>query len=110
MPFEWQKSKACDVLVDVSSVGLVVGVCTNLEQLEDVIPYVVVAQRCVQHLEIGVVDILKDEGGRLGLWVPYDVEELDDVGAAVQVLQDLDLPLDLSGCCMGIMCREQFCV
>ena len=39
--------------------------------------------------------MLKDEGGGLALRVADDVEELDDVGTAAHVLEDLDLALDL---------------
>jgi hypothetical protein len=35
--------------------------------------------------------MLKNEARRLGVWVANHVEKLDDVGAAAQVLQDLDL-------------------
>lgn len=47
------------------------------------------------HLEVRVLHLLKHEAGRLGVRVPHHVQQLDDVGPAAQVLQDLDLPLDL---------------
>ena len=72
-----------------------VAVVQRLEQLEDVVPDVVVRQGRVQDLEVGVVHVLKDEGGGLALRVADDVEELDDVGTAAHVLEDLDLALDL---------------
>lgn len=46
-------------------------------------------------LEVGVVDVLEDEGGGAGDGVLDDVQEGDDVRASAEVLQDLDLPLDL---------------
>lgn len=74
----------------------------GLEQLQDVVPDVHVRQRGVQHLngwgrgmggcvvyididrglgyrsylEVDVVDVLEDEGGRLGLRVPHHVQQL----------------------------------
>ena len=67
----------------------------HLKQLEHVVPDVIVHQRWVQHFEVGVVDILKHEAGRLGLGISHHVQQLDDIGAPTQVLQDLDFPLDL---------------
>mmetsp|Transcript_12929 Transcript_12929/g.36903 ORF Transcript_12929/g.36903 Transcript_12929/m.36903 type:complete len:382 (-) Transcript_12929:17-1162(-) len=72
-----------------------VAIIQRLEQLEDVVPDVVVRQGGVQDLEVGVVHVLEDEGGGLALRVADDVEELDDVGSAAHVLEDLDLALDL---------------
>mmetsp|Transcript_37563 Transcript_37563/g.103657 ORF Transcript_37563/g.103657 Transcript_37563/m.103657 type:complete len:272 (-) Transcript_37563:16-831(-) len=72
-----------------------VAVLERLQQLKDIISQVKVRQRGVQLLEFSVVDILKDERRRLGLRVAHNIQELDDVGAAAQVLQDLDLALDL---------------
>ena len=72
-----------------------VAVVQRLEQLEYIVPDVVVRQGGVQDLEVGVVHVLEDEGGGLALRVADDVEELDDVGTAAHVLEDLDLALDL---------------
>ena len=47
------------------------------------------------HLEVRVLHVLKHEAGRLGVRVAHHIQQLDDVGAATQVLQDLDLALDL---------------
>ena len=52
-------------------------------------------QGWVQNLEICVVDILKDQARGFGLWIPYNIQKLDDVCASTDVLQDLDLTLDL---------------
>ena len=67
----------------------------RLEQLVDVEADVGVDEGGVERLEVGVVDVLEHQAGRLGLRVAHHVQQLDHVGAAVQVLQDLDLPLDL---------------
>lgn len=72
-----------------------VAVVEGLEQLKDVVADVDVVELGVQAAEVGVVDVLEDERGRLALRVADDVEEGDDVGAAGEVLQDLDLALDL---------------
>ena len=44
---------------------------------------------------VDVVDVLEDQARGSAVGVPDDVEELDDVWAAAQVLQDLDFSLDL---------------
>ena len=46
-------------------------------------------------LEVGVVDVLEDEGRGSRDGVLDDALQGDDVGAAAKVLQDLDLALDL---------------
>ena len=46
-------------------------------------------------LEVGVVDVLEDEGRGSRDGVLDDTLQGDDVGAAAKVLQDLDLALDL---------------
>mmetsp|Transcript_9124 Transcript_9124/g.28278 ORF Transcript_9124/g.28278 Transcript_9124/m.28278 type:complete len:520 (-) Transcript_9124:64-1623(-) len=75
--------------------ALRVAVLERAQQLKDVVADVVVRQPRVEHLEVGVVYVLEDEAGRLGLRVTHDVHQLDGVRPAAQVLQDLDLALDL---------------
>lgn len=40
--------------------------------------------------------MLKDQGRRLALLVAHHVQQLDDVGAPGDALEDLDFPLDLA--------------
>jgi hypothetical protein len=47
-----------------------VAVVEGLEQLENVVPHVVVQELGVQTPEVGVVDILEDQRGRFALHVP----------------------------------------
>ena len=47
------------------------------------------------HLEVGIFNMLKYECRRLGLWVADNVEQLDNVDATTEVLQDLDFALNL---------------
>lgn len=68
---------------------------SDLEQLIDVVPDVIVRKSGVEDLEVGVVHKLKDETGSLGLGVSDDVEELDHIRTATKVLENLNLPLDL---------------
>ena len=67
----------------------------NLQQLQNVEANIEVIQCRVQHLEVCVVHILKDQAGRLGLRVPDNIQQLDHIRTTAQILQDLDLPLDL---------------
>jgi hypothetical protein len=62
--------------------------------LVDVVPNVKVTERRVQYLEICVLDALKDQAGRLGVGVSYYIQQLDDIRATTQVLEDFDLTLD----------------
>lgn len=68
-----------------------------LEQLVDVVAYVIIAECGIQDLEIRVVYIFKHQGRGFGLWVTHHVKQLNDVWAPMQVLQNLNLPLDLKG-------------
>ena len=61
----------------------------------DVVPDVIVYQSGVQRLEVCVVHVLKDQAGGLGLGIPDHVQQLYDIGASAEVLQDFDLSLDL---------------
>ena len=67
----------------------------GLKELEDVVADVKVVEPGVQSAELGVVDVFEDERRSLTLAVPHNVKQGDDVGAACQVLEDLDLSLDL---------------
>lgn len=75
-----------------------------LQQLVQIVPYVVVDQGRVKNLEICVVDILKHQTGCPGLRVPDYIQELDDVCAPADVLQDFDLSLDLRMVEVNIAC------
>jgi hypothetical protein len=66
----------------------------DLEQFKHVEPYVIILKPRVKDFEVDVVDILCDEAGNLRRRVAHYVEQRDDVGAAGEVLKDLDLPLD----------------
>lgn len=44
--------------------------------------------------EVSVFDVLKDQGRRPGAWVCDLVVHVDDVGAALEGLQDFDLAPD----------------
>jgi len=65
-----------------------------LEQLEDVVPNVIIGQSGVQSLEVEVVHVLEDQARRLGDRISDNIQQLDDVLAPGEVLQDLDLALD----------------
>lgn len=68
---------------------------THLQQLKDVVAHIQIRQTRIQHLEIRILHMFKDERGRPRLHVLDQVEQLNDVGTAAQVLENLDLTLDL---------------
>lgn len=57
------------------------------------VPDVVVREGGIEHLEVGVVDVLEHQAWRLALRVAHDIQQLDDVRSPAKVLQDLDLPV-----------------
>ncbi len=61
------------------------------QYLVDVVPDIEIGQSWVQDFEVCVVDVLEDQTRRLGVWIPDDVQQFDDVGTPAQVLQDLNL-------------------
>lgn len=69
--------------------------CPYLEKLVDVVSDIAFSQGWVQGLKICVIDELKYQAGCFGLWISDHIQELDDVGAAKQVLQDLNLSFNL---------------
>lgn len=75
--------------------ALAVAEVERLEQLQDVESHIQVVELGVQAAKVGVVDVLKDERGRLALRVAHDIEEGDNIGPTGEVLQNLDLSLDL---------------
>jgi len=56
------------------------------EQLKDVVAHIVVDKARVEGAEVGVVDVLEDQAGRLALAVSHHVEQGDNVWPARQVL------------------------
>ena len=90
------------LVVDHHIVGLHVAVhdahrvteVQRLEQFEDVVPNVVVAQGGIEGLEVEVVHVLEDQARRLGHRISHNIQQLDDVLASREVLQDLDLAFD----------------
>mmetsp|Transcript_51577 Transcript_51577/g.144122 ORF Transcript_51577/g.144122 Transcript_51577/m.144122 type:complete len:263 (-) Transcript_51577:113-901(-) len=66
----------------------------GLEELENVMADVVVRESRVQPLRVCVLDKLKNQARLLGLWILYDVHELDDVGATSKTIQNVDLSLE----------------
>ena len=77
--------------------ALGVAVVKRLKDLEHVVADVEVVEALVEFAEIGVarVNELGDNGRSLGERIARDADHIDDVGAALQGLQDLELPTDL---------------
>lgn len=83
--------------LEISSVQSVLGdrPSTNLQELEDVISYVIIHELGVKTPEVRVVDIFEYQRGRLALAIPHNVQQCDHIGPSTEILQDLDLPLNL---------------
>lgn len=98
--------------------ALAVAEVKRLEEFIDIEPDIEVVELGIEAPEVGVVDVLEDEGGRLALSrkrvstrvssgtgprgghssylaVPNDVQQCHDVGATREVLEDLDFALNL---------------
>lgn len=69
----------------------------GLQDLEHVVSDVKVCETLVKFSEVSLtrVDELCDDGGCLGQWVSDNVDQVNNVGASLQSLQNLDLSSDL---------------
>lgn len=93
---------------------LAVAEVQSLEELKDVEPDIDVIELGVEASEIGIVDVLENEGRRLTLFavgqfhiamdvegvgtnlrIPNNVKQGNNIGTSGQILEDLDLALDL---------------
>lgn len=74
------------------SIGMTV--IQGFQELKDVVTNIKIREGGIQNLKVGIVDMLKYEGGCLGLWITYDIQELNNVGSATHILQDFDFPFD----------------
>jgi len=77
--------------------ALAVAVVQGLQYLVNVESDVQVREALVQSPEVDVtcVNVLHDQGRRLGHWVSDHVDEVDDVDSSSEGLQDLDFSSDL---------------
>lgn len=77
--------------------ALRVAVVQRLQHFVDVVADVKIRERLVQRAEIHITRVheLHDECGRLGHRVPHHINQVDDVDATLQRLQDFDLSPDL---------------
>ena len=75
------------------SIGM--AIIQRFQKLVDVVSNVIIREGGIQDLEVGVIDVLKNETWRLRLRVANNVQKLDDIFAAAQVLQYFYLSLDL---------------
>jgi hypothetical protein len=66
----------------------------SFEKLKDVIANIVIGESRIEHLEICIIDVFKDERGSLGLRIADDIKELNNVGSATHVLKNLDFAFD----------------
>ena len=71
-----------------------VTILESLQQLVNVVPDVVIRQRGIQRLEVKVVDVLEDQAWSFGDRVSHNIQQLDDVLATGQILQNFNLTFD----------------
>jgi hypothetical protein len=74
---------------------LAVAEVQSLEELKDVEPDIDVIELRVEASEIGIVDVLENEGRRLTLRIPNNVEQGNNIRTSGQILEDFNLALDL---------------
>jgi len=67
----------------------------RLQQLKDVVAHVKICKPRVKNFEVHVVYVLCYETGYLRGRIPHDIQQSNNVWAAGQILQDLDLSFDL---------------
>mmetsp|Transcript_12226 Transcript_12226/g.22110 ORF Transcript_12226/g.22110 Transcript_12226/m.22110 type:complete len:371 (+) Transcript_12226:309-1421(+) len=67
----------------------------SLEKLKYVITNIIIRQRRIQYLKVGIIHMFENQTGGLALWIPHHIQQLDDVRPTAHVLQNLDLALDL---------------
>ena len=77
--------------------SLRVAVIKRLQNLEHVEADIEVVETLVEFAEISVtcIDKLSDNGWRLRQWVAHNIDQLNNVNAVLQGLQDLNLAADL---------------
>ena len=85
--------------------SLAVAVVESLEDLEHVVADVEVIETLVEFAEIGVASINEfcDDGRSLGQGVARDANHVDNVGAALEGLEDLELTTNF----LLFNCRSQ---
>ena len=81
-------------MVNVSSL-MVQGVNAHSEKLEHVISDVVIGEPRVEHFEVDVVNVLRDQAWNLGSRIANHVQQGYDIRTSGQVLQNLDFSFDL---------------
>mmetsp|Transcript_28940 Transcript_28940/g.41358 ORF Transcript_28940/g.41358 Transcript_28940/m.41358 type:complete len:280 (+) Transcript_28940:342-1181(+) len=67
----------------------------RLEQLKYIIPNIIITQRRVQYLEVGIIHMLKDQRGGLALRIPHHIQQLDNIGPPTHILKYFDFTLNL---------------
>lgn len=77
--------------------ALRVAVIERAQHFEYVVPNVEVVEALVEGPEVNIpcVDVLHDEGRGFGHWVAHYIDQVDDVQATLEGLEDLDLTSDL---------------
>mmetsp|Transcript_11268 Transcript_11268/g.24451 ORF Transcript_11268/g.24451 Transcript_11268/m.24451 type:complete len:303 (+) Transcript_11268:518-1426(+) len=70
-------------------------VIQRLEKLKYVIPNIIIRQRRIQYLKVGIIHMFENQTGGLALRIPHHIQQLNDVRPAAHILQNLDLALDL---------------
>lgn len=75
--------------------ALAVAKIQRLQELEYIVPDIVIDESRVKRPEVRVIHVLENQAGGLALAITNDIQQRDDIGSARQILQDLDLSLDL---------------
>jgi len=71
------------------------GESAHFEKFQHVISDIVIGEPRVEHFEVDVVDVFRDQAWNLGSWIANHVQQGYDIWASGQVLENFNFSLDL---------------
>lgn len=77
------------------SLLVISGESTHFEKFEHVKSNIIIGESGVEHFEVHVVDVLRDQAWDLGGRIADHVQQGHDIRTPSQVLENFDFPLDL---------------
>ena len=75
-----------------NSVGM--AIIESFQELEKIIPNIIVSKSWIKDFEIGIIHVLKNERWGFRLWITDNIQKLNDILSAGEILQDLNFTLN----------------